>query len=40
MREEIENLDANRLLITAPADLAAYLVEKYKVESVRLRRED
>lgn len=40
MREEIENLDANRLLNTAPADLAAYFIEKYKVESVRLRRED
>ena len=40
MREEIEKLDANRLLNTAPADLTAYLVEKYKVEPVRLRRED
>ena len=40
MREEIENLDANRLLNTAPADSIAYLVEKYKVEPVRLRRED
>ena len=40
MRDEIDNLDANRLLNTAPADLAAYLVEKYKVEPIRLRREN
>ena len=40
MREEIENLDANRLLNTAPADLIAYVVEKYEVEPLRLRRED
>ena len=26
MREEVENLDANRLLDTAPTDLVAYLV--------------
>lgn len=40
LREEIENLEANQLLNTAPADLAAYLVEKYKVESLRLRLGD
>jgi hypothetical protein len=40
MREEIDNLDANRLLNTAPADLAAYLIQKYKVEPLRLRREN
>ena len=40
MREEIESLDANRLLNTAPADLVAYLVEKFKVEPVRLRRDE
>ena len=38
--EEIESLDANRLLNTAPADLVGYLVEKYKVEPVRLKRDD
>lgn len=40
MKEEIERLDANRLLNTAPADLVTYLVEKYKVEPVRLKRDD
>jgi hypothetical protein len=40
MRDEIEGLDANRLLNTSPADLVAYLVEKYNVEPVRLRRND
>jgi len=40
MRGEVESLDANRLLNTASADLIAYLVEKYQVEPVRLRRED
>ena len=40
MLEEIENLDANRLLNTAPTDLVAYLVEKYHIEPVRLRRGD
>jgi hypothetical protein len=40
MREEIEGLDPNRLLNTAPADLVAYFVEKYNVEAVRLRRDE
>lgn len=39
MREEIERLDANRLLNTAPADLAAYFVEKFKIEPIRLLRD-
>lgn len=40
MRGEIESFEANRLLNTAPADLIDYFVEKYKVEHVRLLRED
>ena len=40
MREEIINFDANRLLNTAPVDLATYFVQKYAVEPVRLRRDD
>jgi hypothetical protein len=40
MKEEIESLESNRLLNTAPADLVDYLVEKYKVEPVRLQRDD
>jgi hypothetical protein len=40
MREEIESFDGNRLLNTAATDLAAYFVEKYKVEPITLKRED
>lgn len=40
MRQEIESLDGNRLLSTAPADLVAHFVEKFKIEPLRLRRED
>lgn len=40
MHREVEQLDANRLMNTAPADLTQYLVEKYKLEAPRLRRED
>lgn len=40
MRREIEELDGNRLLNTAPADLAAYFAEKFRIEPIRLRRED
>lgn len=36
MREEIESLDGNRLLNTAATDLAAYFVEKYRVEPITL----
>ncbi len=39
MREEIERLDANRLLNTAPTDLAAYFVDKFKIEPIRLLRD-
>ena len=29
MRQEVEQMNANQLLNTSPADLARYLVEKY-----------
>ena len=32
MRVEVDSLEPNRLLNTAPADLAGYLVEKYGLE--------
>lgn len=40
MRQEVEGLDANRLLNTAPDDLKDYLTEKYRVEPIRLLRDD
>jgi len=40
MRQEVEGLDENRLLNTAPEDLKRYLVEKHSVEQIKLRRED
>ena len=40
MRQEIEDLDENRFLNTAPDDLKHYLVEKYSVTPIRLRREE
>lgn len=40
MRQEVEALDANKLLNMSPEDLKHYLVEKYKVEPLHLRRED
>ncbi len=39
MHHEVEQLDANRLMNTAPADLTQYLVEKYTLEVPRLRRD-
>lgn len=39
MRQEIDNLDPNRLLNTAPEDLKTYLVAKYRVEPIRLLRD-
>lgn len=39
MHKEVENLAANRLLNTAPDDLRDYLAAKYRVESVRLLRD-
>ena len=40
MRQEVEGLDANRLLNTAPEDLSRYLVEQYRIEPIQLRRDD
>lgn len=37
-RDEVESLDANRLLNTAPEDLKRYLVEKHSVTPITLRR--
>lgn len=39
MRQEVENLEANRLLNTAPEDLKNYLVQKYWGEPIALRRD-
>lgn len=39
MYKEVESLAANRLLNTAPDDLRDYLAAKYRVESIRLLRE-
>lgn len=36
MRQEIEQLDPNRLLNTSPSDLCKYLVEKYALQSPSL----
>lgn len=40
MRKEVEDLAENRLLNTAPDDLKRYLVEKYGVQQLQLRREN
>ena len=40
LRDEVESIDANRLLNTAPADLAAYLAEKYRLDPPTLRRDE
>jgi len=40
MRREIEGMDANRLLNTAPADLAQYFAGKFRIEPIRLLRDD
>lgn len=39
MQKEVESLDQNRLLNTAPADLADYLVKKYSLEPISLLRD-
>jgi hypothetical protein len=39
VRNEVERLDQNRFLNTAPADLATYLVDKYCVTAPALQRE-
>jgi hypothetical protein len=38
-RQEIEQLDSNRLLNTAPADLVKYLVDKYELTAPTLKRD-
>lgn len=40
MRQEVESLDANRFLNTAPEDLKHYLVKKHRVEPIDLRRDE
>lgn len=40
MRQEVEALEADRLLNTAPDDLVKYLVEKYSIEPIKLLREE
>ena len=40
LRDEVESIDANRLLNTAPFDLAAYLAEKYRLTPPALRRDE
>lgn len=40
MEREITSLAPNRLLNTAPADLAAYLKQKYGMEPIQLRRDE
>src|SRR5450830_1599636 len=39
LRNEVESLDANRLLNTAPEDLKRYLTEKYSVVPITLLRD-
>lgn len=39
LRKEVESMDANRLLNTAPEDLKKYLVEKYKITPIVLLRD-
>ncbi|CUJ72189.1 MAG: hypothetical protein J0I68_13715 [Achromobacter sp.] len=39
MRDEIEKLDPNRLLNTAPADLTNYFAQKYCLEPIQLHRD-
>jgi hypothetical protein len=40
LKEEIQTLDSNRLLNTAPEDLKRYLVEKHSIQAIRLLRDD
>ncbi|WFF42342.1 hypothetical protein EVC62_12965 [Salinicola endophyticus] len=39
MHKEVERLDANRLLNTAPDDLRDYFAAKYRIEPIRLLRD-
>lgn len=40
MREEIDGFESNRLLNTSPSDLVQYLIEKYKMEPLNLRKDE
>jgi hypothetical protein len=40
MRKEVDTLEANRLLNTAPEDLKAYFAQKYGITPLRLLREN
>jgi hypothetical protein len=40
LRDEVEKIEPNRLLNTAPADLAKYLEQKFRLASPHLRREE
>lgn len=39
MRQEVEQIESNRLLNTSPSDLARYLVQKYSLTAPALRRD-
>lgn len=39
LRDEVEVMEANRLLNTAPGDLRGYLFEKYKITAITLLRD-
>jgi hypothetical protein len=39
LQREVDNLEPNQLLNTAPADLAAYLVDKYGINLIDLQRD-
>ena len=39
LRQEVDNLDPNRLLNTSPSDLAEYLVDKYIMTAPIVRRD-
>jgi hypothetical protein len=39
MRHEVESMEANRLLNTAPEDLKKYMVQKYRAEPIALLRD-
>lgn len=40
LRKEVEQMDANRLLNTSPADLSRYFIEKYNLTAPMLRRDN
>lgn len=40
VRQEVDQMDANRLLNTSPADLITYFIDKYSLAAPVLQRED